>query len=699
VSSYANSPRGRAVLIGTALVLSAAMLVRPVMFLVGCALVLVLGQRQLARLFPARQSVADHADTLLRFAPGFLVAAGTTWMLFAAHLPMDELLRHILARGWGYDYASHYGNHFVDQHWSYWIGFDWAVGAVHAATGDILTTSRIVRAAIFVAVGSAVVAAVNRAHPDRAIRFAATAAILVGFLWLRLNLGRPEVLFTGLIISALALPRLVWLGFFLLLVPTYWLAPVYAVGAMLLGRHGDPWRGRLLRNLGVALAGVAASVAFWWHYSDGTVLHTVTLLGQVVQNHAEASRPIGEMMPLTEGTRSPLVLGLMGLLVVTAWKCGNSGAAAAARSTIVACLAVACYFCLPDYVRYAPTIWSLLLLAMLMIAGDVRTSSAARPWILAGLAMLVMLGMRPLTPRRACRQPCTHVLQLLQLLRCRGQSAQRDHAHLRRQRHAPALSAARHGAEPGAPGLRRTAAARRLRVRRRKHVQRRRARMPAPAQGGRPTPVVAGQQGVPMKLELVVSAFGQSPHLVSCLRSLVEQQAVRSGRAGIVVATSTPSPELEAAAACFGARYAVNPVRCSIGADWNFALSTTRAPLVAICHQDDTYHPQFATKMLELFTSDPGLLMASSSYAKLDGDGREQRSVVLTVKRFLMWRAFGGETWRWGPSIRRRMLSWGNPVCCSSVVLNRQQLEDFRFDVELGSQRDQASLRTCPSRW
>lgn len=395
MSSYANSPRGRAVLIGTALVLSAAMLVRPVMFLVGCALVLVLGQRQLARLFPARQSVADHADTPLRFAPGFLVAAGTTWMLFAAHLPMDELLRHILARGWGYDYASHYGNHFVDQHWSYWIGFDWAVGAVHAATGDILTTSRIVRAAIFVAVGSAVVAAVNRAHPDRAIRFAATAAILVGFLWLRLNLGRPEVLFTGLIISALALPRLVWLGFFLLLVPTYWLAPVYAVGAMLLGRHGDPWRGRLLRNLGVALAGVAASVAFWWHYSDGTVLHTVTLLGQVVQNHAEASRPIGEMMPLTEGTRSPLVLGLMGLLVVTAWKCGNSGAAAAARSTIVACLAVACYFCLPDYVRYAPTIWSLLLLAMLMIAGDVRTPSAARPWILAGLAMLVMLGMRP----------------------------------------------------------------------------------------------------------------------------------------------------------------------------------------------------------------------------------------------------------------------------------------------------------------
>lgn len=396
MTSHATNPRDRAVLILTALALSVAMLVRPVMFLVGCVLVLVIGQRQLARLFPARPSVADHADTLLRFTPGFLVAAGATWMLFAAHLPVDELLRHILARGWGYDYASHYGNHFVDQHWSYWIGFDWAVGSIQAATGDILTTSRIVRAAIFVAVGSAVVAAVNRVHPDRAIRAVATAAILFSFLWLRLNLGRPEVLFTGLLISALAMPRLVWLGLLVLLVPTYWLSPMYAVGAMLLGRDDEPWRARLLRNVGVALVGVAASLAFWWHYSEGTLLHTVTLLGQVIQNHAEASRPIGEMLPLTEGTRSPLALALMGLLVITAWKCGSSDAAATSRTTIVACLGVACYFCLPDYVRYAPTIWSLLLLSLLMIAGDVRTPPAARPWILAGLATLVMLGMKPL---------------------------------------------------------------------------------------------------------------------------------------------------------------------------------------------------------------------------------------------------------------------------------------------------------------
>jgi hypothetical protein len=191
-----------------------------------------------------------------------------------------------------------------------------------------------------------------------------------------------------------------------------------------------------------------------------------------------------------------------------------------------------------------------------------------------------------------------------------------------------------------------------------------------------------------MNLDLVVSAYGLSPHLGSCLRSLFEQDAVRDGLATITIATSTPSKELEAAARCYGARYMVNPVRRCIGADWNFALSTAQAPLVAICHQDDTYHPEFASRMLETFSLAPSLLMASSSYRKLDGEGREQRSAVLQVKRLLMWRAFGPQALRWGPTIRRRMLSWGNPVCCSSVVLNRQELDDFCFDVEMQSNLD-----------
>lgn len=396
----ALSPRDRFVLTGISLVLAACLVLRPVLFLILFALLLVTGQRQIARLFPSTAAASSaglaYGDLLLRAAPWLLVAAGSAWMVHAAHLPLDDLLRHILAKGWKYDYASHYGHHIVDQHWSYWVGFDWAVGAIHAATGDILTTSRMVRAIIFAGVGSAVVLAVNRTHPDPVVRVAATAAILFGFLWLRLNLGRPEVVFTGLLIAALALPRLVWLACFVLLSPAYWLAPLYAIGALLLGGADEPWKARLARNIGVALAGLMVHAAFWWHYSEGGVLHTLDLLRQIVDNHAEAKRPVGELMPLVDGTSNPMVLALMGLLLAAVWTYRDV-IEGRARFTIIAILAVSGYFGLPDYARYGSLIWSLLLLAALAVASGYRTPAGARPWVLVAVATLALLGMRPIS--------------------------------------------------------------------------------------------------------------------------------------------------------------------------------------------------------------------------------------------------------------------------------------------------------------
>ena len=191
-----------------------------------------------------------------------------------------------------------------------------------------------------------------------------------------------------------------------------------------------------------------------------------------------------------------------------------------------------------------------------------------------------------------------------------------------------------------------------------------------------------------MKLDLIVTAFGDSPHLRACLSSLADQWPVRAQYARLTVATSTPSEFVRTEARRVGARYVVNPIRRSIGTDWNFALSVSEAHLVALCHQDDIYAPTFAVRMLELFGEYPGLLMASSSYTQINGDGREGVSIVQLVKRLLMYRAFQGRQVVQGPAMRRRMFSWGNPVCCSSVVINARQLVDFRFDDSLLSNLD-----------
>lgn len=316
-------------------------------------------------------------------------------MLFAARVPLDDLVRHILSRGWGYDYASHYGHHFVDQHWSYWIGFDWAVGLIHEASGDLLTTSRIVRALIFIAVGSAVVTAVRRAHSDPVVRAAAVAVILFVFLWFRLNLGRPEVLFTGLVVSALGTSRRAWLGLFLALSPAYWLAPIYLPGALLLGAGDETWRARLLRNSAVIFVGLLGWAAFWWWYSGGTLLHTAALLHQVLEIHGAAAAPVGEMLPLADGTRSPVPLALMGLLICGAWYAGGSRIPPSNRACALVCLGVAAVFCLPDYVRYGPTVWALLALSLLVMGSHLRAPPAAQSWALLGIALAVVLAMKP----------------------------------------------------------------------------------------------------------------------------------------------------------------------------------------------------------------------------------------------------------------------------------------------------------------
>lgn len=387
--------RDQAILVVVVAALSAALLVRPVIFLLGCVLLLVIGRRQIERMFPGSVMHLVNVHALMGAAPWLMVLAGSAWMLFGAALPQDDLLRHILSRGWGYDYAAHYGHHFVDQHWSYWIGFDWLVGAVHAMSGDVLVTSRIVRAAIFLAVGSAVVASVARAHEDPLFRAAATALILFSLLWLRLSLGRPEVLFTGLVVAALALPRLAWLAVFVLLSPTYWLAPAYSAAALLLGRDEEPWRQRLARNLGVAAIGIAAWFVFWWIYSEGTLLHFAALVGKVVEIHASSENPVGELMSMTQGTRNPLVLALMVCLLVSAWLWGGSVPAVRQRPTIVLCLLVAGFFCLPDYVRYAPIIWALLLLVMLMLTSEIRVPARVSPWAMVPLLALVAMAIRP----------------------------------------------------------------------------------------------------------------------------------------------------------------------------------------------------------------------------------------------------------------------------------------------------------------
>lgn len=183
----------------------------------------------------------------------------------------------------------------------------------------------------------------------------------------------------------------------------------------------------------------------------------------------------------------------------------------------------------------------------------------------------------------------------------------------------------------------------------------------------------------------VVPAYGVSPYLAACLASIAAQ--TRSG-SEVLVTTSTPAPEVFEIARQHRAAVRVNPHRGGIGSDWNFALQASGARFVTLAHQDDRYEPAYLERMSAALEAVDDALIGFCDYTEATAAGPRPLNVNLRVKRFLCDRAFRGRPAIRSPRDKRRLLAWGNPVCCPSVVIDRGRLGDFRFAENLASNLD-----------
>jgi hypothetical protein len=183
----------------------------------------------------------------------------------------------------------------------------------------------------------------------------------------------------------------------------------------------------------------------------------------------------------------------------------------------------------------------------------------------------------------------------------------------------------------------------------------------------------------------VIPAYGNSPYLVECLASLKCQRGPKSH---LAIATSTPAEEIARLAKKEGVPLHVNSVRGGIGGDWNFALMVAGTRFVTLAHQDDLFREDYVERMRDAVRGVPDLLIAFSDYDEVDTYGPRAPHANLRVKRFLTRRAFAGRTAITARRDKRRMLAWGNPVCCPSVVFDRSRLPNFRFDETMGSNLD-----------
>ncbi|MCJ8211355.1 glycosyltransferase [Mucilaginibacter sp. RS28] len=177
----------------------------------------------------------------------------------------------------------------------------------------------------------------------------------------------------------------------------------------------------------------------------------------------------------------------------------------------------------------------------------------------------------------------------------------------------------------------------------------------------------------------VIPAYQQSPYLETCISSL-KAQTVKSK---IIITTSTPGSSLESIAHQYDLPYFVNTTGAlGIAADWNFALSKAATPWVTIAHQDDIYEPDYVETLLTAVADQsPHTLIAFSNYYDIVNNAPKNNSLNAFVKRTLLL------PFLIKPAIEKRFLKksvllFGDPICCPTVMINKQLLPDFNFSPD-----------------
>jgi glycosyltransferase involved in cell wall biosynthesis len=173
-----------------------------------------------------------------------------------------------------------------------------------------------------------------------------------------------------------------------------------------------------------------------------------------------------------------------------------------------------------------------------------------------------------------------------------------------------------------------------------------------------------------------IPVYLAAPNLAALIESLREQAGDSSE---ILLATSTPSAELEAFAKRHALALHINPRRIDIATDWNFALSAAQTQFVTLAHQDDYFASSYVERLSSALQRHPNGVLAFCDYSEHTPLAARPTNINLRIKRALRQRAFGRRECIAETRNKLRLLSLGNPICCPSVMFNRSWLSDFCF--------------------
>ena len=172
----------------------------------------------------------------------------------------------------------------------------------------------------------------------------------------------------------------------------------------------------------------------------------------------------------------------------------------------------------------------------------------------------------------------------------------------------------------------------------------------------------------------MICAYQENLYLEECILSVLNQTI--KGR--VKISTSTPNQYIIDLANKYCLDLVINYGSGTNVDNFNFAYTQARTKLVTLCHQDDYYCPEYLENILLMANRGKAPIMIYTDYFE-DREGTQVKSnLLLNVKRMLncplQFSALWGRKW-----VRRRILSFGCPICCPSVTFHKAMIPNVPF--------------------
>lgn len=179
----------------------------------------------------------------------------------------------------------------------------------------------------------------------------------------------------------------------------------------------------------------------------------------------------------------------------------------------------------------------------------------------------------------------------------------------------------------------------------------------------------------------VVCAYKENKYLEECLISVINQTV----RTNVIITTSTPNQHIQTLADKYGLTVRVNNGIGSMVDNWNFGVQSAKTNLVTIVHQDDTYEPEYAEKILRALNRADHPIIAFSHYAELRNGEKVYHNRLLNIKKCLL---FPMKLSTDSVFLRRLSLAFGNAICCPAVTYVKEYISADPFDITLQNSVD-----------